>query len=325
MARLTDEQITRAREVDLLTYLSVCEPAELRHTGNHEYRTVTHGSLVILPNYWYWNKQGIGGSSALDYLITVRGMPFADAVHSVLGAGPASAHLSLPVTPRARAAPKKADFSLPQADKYGAGMVSYLQSRYIHPKIISRCMQMGILYESRYKGNAVCVFVGKDEHGIPRFAGLRGIDTDIKKDVAGSDKKYSFYLPAKTGESKHLAVFEAPIDALSHATLQMSMGWDWSGYRLSLGGTSPVALLSFLERRPEIMRVMLYLDNDPAGLINARRIKERLSGDPQFSHIRISINPPHKSKDYNEQLQNAIHRIREQRQADRSKQAVVLR
>jgi hypothetical protein len=42
-----------------------------------------------------------------------------------------------------------------------------------------------------------------------------------------------------------VAVFEAPIDALSHATLQELEGWKWNGYRLSLGGTSHVALTSF--------------------------------------------------------------------------------
>lgn len=42
------------------------------------------------------------------------------------------------------------------------------------------------------------------------------------------------------------------------------------GCRLSLGGTSPVALTAFLDRHPEIRRVNLYMDNDFAGLKNAR-------------------------------------------------------
>ena len=54
-----------------------------------------------------------------------------------------------------------------------------------------------------------------------------------------------------------MAVFEAPIDALSHATLQELEGWKWDGYRLSLGGTSHVALMAFLKRHPEIRRVNL--------------------------------------------------------------------
>ena len=45
----------------------------------------------------------------------------------------------------------------------------------------------------------------------------------------------------------------------SHATLQELEGWKWNGYRLSLGGTSHVALTAFLERHPEIKRVKMCI------------------------------------------------------------------
>ena len=78
-------------------------------------------------------------------------------------------------------------------------------------------------------------------------------------------------------------------------------GWKWNGYRLSLGGTSHVALFAFLERHPEIRRVDLYLDNDYAGLRNARKIQAMLRDDPDFKHIRVGIHPPREGKDYNEE------------------------
>lgn len=87
---------------------------------------------------------------------------------------------------------------------------------------------------------------------------MRGITGNLKKDVYGSDKEFSFCYPPQNPGSRHVAVFEAPIDALSHATLQELEGWKWNGYRLSLGGTSHVALTAFLERHPEIKRVTLY-------------------------------------------------------------------
>ncbi len=58
-------------------------------------------------------------------------------------------------------------------------------------------------------------------------------------------KDITFVIPPQSPGSRHVAVFEAPIDALSHATLQELEGWKWNGYRLSLGGTSHVALTSF--------------------------------------------------------------------------------
>ena len=39
----------------------------------------------------------------------------------------------------------------------------------------------------------------------------------------------------------------------------------------------------FLERHPEITRVALYLDNDLAGRVNARKIKALLKSDQRFS------------------------------------------
>ena len=68
-------------------------------------------------------------------------------------------------------------------------------------------------------------------------------------------------------------------------------GWKWDGYRLSLSGTSHVALFAFLERHPKIKHVDLYMDSDYAGLKNARKIKDMLRADPRFKHIRVGIHP----------------------------------
>ena len=71
----------------------------------------------------------------------------------------------------------------------------------------------------------------------------------------------------------------------------------------NLGGTSPVALTAFLNRHPEIRRVNLYMDNDFAGLKNARAIQTAIRRDPRYKHLRIGIHPPRKGKDYNDKLQ----------------------
>ena len=52
-----------------------------------------------------------------------------------------------------------------------------------------------MLYEGKYKPKKdekivpVCVFVGKDEAGKIKFACMRGIYEQVKKDVYGSDKE----------------------------------------------------------------------------------------------------------------------------------------
>ena len=94
-------------------------------------------------------------------------------------------------------------------------------------------------------------------------------------------------------------------------------------YRLSLGGTSHVALIAFLERHPEIRRVNLYMDNDLGGLKNARRIQAMLHEDRRFRHIRVGVNPPRTGKDYNEKLLRIREQIQERQQPRRQKEAAV--
>ena len=110
---------------------------------------------------------------------------------------------------------------------------------------------------------------------------------------------------------------------MSHASLQQRSGWTWDGHRLSLGGTSDVALIAFLERNPQISRIILHLDNDAAGITAARKIKARLAADSRFSHIRVSVNPPHRgANDYNDLLLRDIQREREQKHHSRRKAAI---
>jgi hypothetical protein len=304
MPRLTEEQLAAARNVDLFSFLSARSPGELVRTGANEYRTLTHGSLVITPKYWYWNKGGVGSASAIDYLVKMEGMGFIDAAREVLATGLAREPAFIPFQPRQRQAtkPERPAFLLPKAAADNDNLTRYLLSRGISLSVINEAIRDGNLYESSYQGFPVCVFVGRDANDVARFASIRGIATDIKKDVAGSDKAYSFSLPAQDPFNKTLSVFEAPIDALSHQTFGELQGWERGGHRLSLAGTTHVALEAFLDRHREIRRVVLHMDNDAAGIIGARRIEHRLATDPRFEHIKVSVNPARGGKDYNDRL-----------------------
>jgi hypothetical protein len=191
-------------------------------------------------------------------------------------------------------------------------MLSYLQGRGVSAGVLRECIDGGVLYESRDKGKPVRVFVGRDDEGVPRFAHMRGIYEKYHRDANGSDKRFSFSLPAKCPDSTELAVFEAPIDALSHACLFP----DFDGSRLSLGGTSDVALTAFLERSPHINTGYLCLDNDGAGQTAAQKIQASLTASRP--NLKVTIDPPERGKDYNEMLQ-ATRLKRQQERADRQK------
>ena len=325
---VTDEQVKAARDADLFAYLQTYEPGVLKRDGPN-YRHREHDSLVYVSNrrFWYWNSRG-KRINALDYLMEIRGYGFTEAVTRLTGE--AVPRVS-PIHPQEQPKPRRpAKSFLPWPKKCATGLFTYLRKRGISASVIERCISLGLLYQGSYKPKRdeskyipVCVFTGTDETGKVRFACMRGIYETLKKDVYGSDKAYSFCLPPEQAHSSQVAVFEAPIDALSHATMQELDGWQWNGYRLSLGGTSPVALIAFLERHPEIRRVTLHMDNDLGGLKNARKIRDMLRADPKYKHIRVGINPPHQGKDYNEMLQIKLQQIVQGKQRHREKRVAV--
>ena len=85
MGYVTREMIDRAKKMDLLTYLQTYEPQELVHFGGNTYCTREHDSLKISNGKWCWFSRGIGGKTALDYLIKVKELPFTEAVERIVG------------------------------------------------------------------------------------------------------------------------------------------------------------------------------------------------------------------------------------------------
>lgn len=103
MPYIPPEVVAQAREMDLLTYLQTYEPQEIVHFGGGTYCTREHDSLKISNGKWCWFSRGIGGYSALNYLIKVTEMPFTQVVETImrnLSAAP-------PPLPRLRKCQKK--------------------------------------------------------------------------------------------------------------------------------------------------------------------------------------------------------------------------
>ena len=156
------------------------------------------------------------------------------------------------------------------------------------------------------KAKEVCEYAD----GKPRYANQRGIGSDFIGDANGSDKHYSFGIPAAAA-SDTLHLFESAVDLLSYGTLQKLEGKDWrSENLLSLAGvykprakieesSLPAALVRYLSEHPRIRRVVLRLDNDTAGRIAAETIKTLL---PRKYAVTVDIQPPPQGKDYNDCL-----------------------
>ena len=164
MGYVTKEMIDRAKEMDLLTYLQTYEPQELVQFGGSTYCTREHDSLKISNGKWCWFSRGIGGKTALDYLIKVKELPFTEAVERIVGR---VAERS-PVF-HARAQPEKPKtLLLPPKSNSSTRVIAYLKSRGIDGGLIEQCIRSGQLYESLPYHNAV--FVGME---TPRRLGRR--------------------------------------------------------------------------------------------------------------------------------------------------------
>lgn len=297
MSQVTKEQIAKAREIDLLSYLQSCDPQNLQHVSGGTYCLKSHDSLKISNGKWYWWSQRIGGANALDYLIKVEGMSFTDAVEQLTGKVVPVFHAP-PAT--REAAPKV--LSLPTRSDTPFRVMAYLQGRGIAHEIIKQCLQDGTLYESLPYHSAV--FVGKDATGSPRYAAWRATgEQRMMGDCSGSDKHFSFRLSGFNAETVHF--FESAIDAMSYATLLKNNGRNWreenlvslAGIAASTGQKLPPAAENYLKAHPQTRQIYLHLDADEPGRNAAKAMKAAL--EKNFTVLDV---PPPQGKDYNDFL-----------------------
>lgn len=309
MPYIAPEVITEAKRMDLLTYLKEYEPGELVKFSSNTYTTRTHDSLKISNGKWMWWSRGIGGKSALDYLIKVRGMDFVQAVQTIMGNG----SVNFPTCENIKSYEEQ-PLLLPEKSPTTDVVFDYLFGRGIDYEIINHCLEQELIIESLPYHNAV--FIGYDESKEPKYAAYRATNQSrIMGDCTGSKKQYSFRLTAENTGEVHL--FECAIDLLSYATLEKMAGRDWWKDNLvSLAGvylpkeriedsTTPAALVKLLDEKPQIQKIFLHFDNDNAGRKASLALKTILP-----SKYEVIDSPPPCGKDYNDFLcfQLGIHR-----------------
>ena len=301
MPYIAPEVITEAKRMDLLTYLREDEPGELVKFSSNTYTTRTHDSLKISNGKWMWWSRGIGGKSALDYLIKVRGMDFVQAVQTIMGNG----SVSFPTCKNIKSYEEQ-PLLLPQKSPTTEVVFDYLFGRGIDYEIINHCLEQELIIESLPYHNAV--FIGYDENKEPKYAAYRATNQSrIMGDCTGSKKQYSFRLTAENTGEVHL--FECAIDLLSYATLMKLEGKDWRQFNLvSLAGVYspkqkiedskvPVTLGRLLEKDKTIRRIVLHLDNDIAGRKATKALQTILS-----DKYEVVDDPPQYGKDVNDFL-----------------------
>ena len=303
MAYYPPDLVAKAKEMDLLTYLKNYEPDELVPFARGTYMTRTHDSLKISNGMWYWFSRGIGGKSALEYLIKVRDYTFLEAVETILK----QRKISEPIIYHQREKVKNLRLILPKKNENNNKVITYLTERGIDKDIILECIDNNLIYEDTPNHNVV--FVGYDKNNTPRYAGVRATNSSrYMKDAYGSHKAFSFKLDSlNTSNEVHL--FESAIDLLSYATIQKDKNKEWyNDNLLSLAGVYqpakkideskiPLALNYYLNQNQNIKKIYLHFDNDSAGRIATMALKTILP-----KQYEVIDDPPLIGKDFNDFL-----------------------
>lgn len=301
MPYIPPDTLAKIKQIDLFSYLKTYAPFELVRISGSVYRMRSHESLKISNGKWMWWSKGIGGRSALDYLIKVEEYSFLEAAELIMSQASLQSPEILPAEKT-----KEKILLLPEPYRNCDYVVSYLKSRGIDSDLIRFCIQTERMYETRNYHNAV--FVGQDSSGKARYAALRGVRSNFIGEVTGSDKNYSFCIPAeKASQSVHL--FESAIDLLSYGTLRKMDGEDWrAAHLLSLAGVYqpakeiekskvPAALSRFLKENPQIREVVFHLDNDRTGRLATTAIRTVLP-----EKYQCTDDSPKQGSDVNDEL-----------------------
>lgn len=295
------KNIEAARQISVVQYLETYRPGELVRKTDREYCTRSHDSLIITigNGKFHWYSHDVGGNNAIDYLTKVEGMDFVSAVRLLNEMTPAPVSVQLAKTiPVKQSTPRK--FELPAPDRNAEAAAAYLMQRGISPKVLRYCVGSGILYQTTRGNYRNCVFVGKDEHGVARCAFQRGCQGTFRGDVSGSQKQYGFLISAEDPECDTVEIYEAPIDAMSGATLrQYKHDRPWRGvHYLALGGLNHQPIDYFLAQHPAVKTAVLCFDRDEPGRNFAGTVAKKLTE----KNLVVVDMPPAVGKDYNEYL-----------------------
>lgn len=303
MAFYSKEEILKAKQVDLFSYLKQKNPEELVQFTRDTYVTKEHDSLKISNGMWYWFSKGIGGKSALEYLIKVKDYSFIEAMAEILDCNYEKNDYQYKIKKQ-----PSIELQLPEKNENCNKVIKYLESRGIDKDIILECIDKDLIYESKDYHNAV--FVGYDNEFNPKFACVRATNSSrYMHDCYGSNKACSFKLIANNKENNTVHLFESAIDLLSYAAILKMKNIDYHNENLlSLSGVyqpakeignskMPIALTLFLFNNKNINKIYLHLDNDAAGRNATLGLKFAID-----NNYKVIDDPPKIGKDFNDYL-----------------------
>ncbi len=300
--RLTDEQIERAKTVNLPQFL-MANGFDLKKVGR-EYVWKEHDSLHIKDNAvgergkWFRFSEDKGGDN-ISFLREYMGMSFVEAVESLTGE-----HIDRTYTPSRTYEPKpekkkEGVLKIEEADNCRRVFAYLCKTRGLDYDLISSLVKGGVIAQEQKTGNVL--FKYYDDQGKVIGAEKVGTSTEHKfKGIsAGSAGGHGFEVCR--GDCSNLLFFESSIDMLSY--LQM---FSPDNCRLvSMMGVKPsIVLDTMLRNNTSPDNVYLCSDNDEKGNLFADRLREQY---PDMKRIAA----PDTYKDWNDMLRGIPKQIKE--------------
>ena len=314
MPKYTDEQVERAKNIDVKSFLEQTEGYTFVGHGRYlECRDKKNqpSSLKIdtESNLIFYNaKTGKNPLSAVDWCTKIKEMDFPTAMRLVLGENPQGERVEKPKFKQHTVSEKAASYEPKNLDlserlDTTKHVYAYLTiTRGIPENIVNDCINNNLIYEDVRKN---AVFVGYDsDNKTPKYAARRGTYTPdgeeaFKRDCTGSDKSFAFRLEGKNTETVYVA--EAAIDALSLAALEDKFHGK-GAYKektyLSTGGAKIDKALEQFCKTHDVKTINVCFDDDPAGETGAKEIMQK------FRERGYTVNEMRASHahDYNDEL-----------------------
>jgi hypothetical protein len=310
--RFTDDQIRQANSVNIIEYAK-SRGYDIKRISARSYKISGHGGLYIDSSGLKWNCFSADtGGGTIQFVMYMENKSWVEAIKQLLNLPEEYSHT--PKGNRTRPIikdPPKPELILPEkSDTYKNVLAYLIGTRKLDKNLVYDLIKQNKIYQSKNYNN--CVFVGYDEHGKARYGAVRSSNSKFsyKNDCTGSDKRYAFSVvfhdskisDGKGIEIQRLCVFESPIDLISYLSLLNRFQMKTEPILcISLGGVCDSALKTTLANSPDIIQIVMTLDNDAAGNSACEQIAQ--SNGDKYTLIRCL--PQH--KDFNEDLVASIN------------------
>lgn len=299
----TQEEYEKAREVELIDYL-ISSGYRLKKVGTNEFTLEEHDSMRINPvkNAFFWNSRGIGGST-IQFMQHYEGKTLVEVI-KILNGKDIETYINSSNKPKIAKEileEEKGELVLPEKNEDNKRVVAYLtKTRKLDFEIVNSLIKSGNIYESKDKHNVV--FLGLNKENVPKYAMQRSTltNSDYKGDCENSDKDFGLRLNGNIN-SDRVYVFESAIDLMTHASISKHLGSNWKdANRVSLGCLSFKAMDNFLQDNKNIKEVVLFLDNDEAGIRYRNKFYKHYGNDYKIEIVNV------KNKDLNQTWQDYL-------------------